>query len=118
MTKNILNFIVTIIIAYILSLFMDWYSVMIAAFLSSLLISLKRLAVFVIPFLAILLFWATYSFALSNANDFTMANRIAVLLPVGGSAYLLLLVTGIIGGIAAGISAVFGKQLSITLKKL
>ena len=73
MTKNFLNFIVTIILAYVLSLFLDWYSVMIAAFFSSLAISLKRFAVFVIPFLAILLFWAIYSFVLSNANDFTMS---------------------------------------------
>ncbi len=117
MNRNIINFVVTIIIAYILSLFMDWYSVMIAAFLSALLISLKRTAVFFIPFLAILLFWTIYSFVLGNANDFTMANRIAVLLPLGGNSYLLILVTGIIGGITAGIAAVFGKQLRLISKK-
>jgi hypothetical protein len=38
------------------------------------------------------------------------------LLPLGGSWFLLILVTGIIGGIAAGISAVFGKQVASILK--
>ena len=53
---------------------------------------------------------------LGNANDFILANKIAVLLPLGGSSFLLILVTGIIGGIAAGISAVFGKQVASILK--
>lgn len=117
MTKNIINFVITIILAFILSLFMDWYSVMIAAFLSGLLISLKRAAVFFVPFIAILLFWSICSFLLSNANDFIMANRIALLLPLKGNVYLLILLTGIVGGIAAGIAAIFGKQLSVVNKK-
>jgi hypothetical protein len=54
---------------------------------------------------------------LSSANDFTLAKRISVLLPLGGNPYLLILVTGIIGGIAAGFAAIFGKQLSLAIKK-
>ena len=72
---------------------------------------------FFVPFLAILLFWAIYSFILSSSNDYTLSKRIAVLLPLGGSPYILMLVTGIIGGVAAGIAAIFGKQLSLALKK-
>lgn len=115
MTKNITNFIVTIFIAYLLSLFMPWWSVMIAATATALFITLKKAAVFFIPFLAILLFWFLYSYLLSSGNDFTLAKRIAVLLPLDGNPYVLMLVTGIIGGLAAGISAIFGKQLSLVL---
>mgnify|MGYP007095113941 FL=1 len=68
------------------------------------------------PFIAITFFWMAYAFYLGNANDFILANKIAVLLPLGGSSFLLILVTGIIGGIAAGISAVFGKQVASILK--
>jgi hypothetical protein len=50
------------------------------------------------------------AFWLSNANDFILANKIAVLLPLNGNAFLLILVTGVIGGLAAGISGIFGKQ--------
>jgi hypothetical protein len=38
-------------------------------------------------------------------------------LPLGGNPYTLMLVTGFVGGLAAGIAAVFGKQLSLVLKK-
>lgn len=116
MSKNIINFIVTIILAYVLSLVLPWWSVMTAALATSLFIPLKKAAVFFIPFLAILLFWFVFSFILSRGNDFILAKRIAVLLPLGGNPYVLMLVTGIIGGLAAGIVAVFGKQLGLVLK--
>ena len=117
MKANTTNFIVTIVLALLLSLFLPWWSVMIAALATALFMPLKKTAVFFVPFIAILLFWAVYSFILSSGNDYTLAKRIAVLLPLGGNAYLLMLVTGVVGGLAAGIAAVFGKQLNLTLNK-
>ena len=117
MKANTTNLIVTLVLALLLSLFLPWWSVMIAALATALFMPLKNTAVFFVPFIAILLFWAVYSFILSSGNDYTLAKRIAVLLPLGGNAYLLMLVTGVVGGLASGIAAVFGKQLSLTLKK-
>ncbi|WP_298901613.1 hypothetical protein [uncultured Psychroserpens sp.] len=111
--EHIINFIVTILLAFILSQFLPWWSIMVAGFVSALFFSLKKLAVFVVPFLAILLFWSVYAFIASSGNDFTLAKKISVLLSLGGNPYLLILVTGIIGGLAAGISALLGKQLSL-----
>ncbi len=117
MKANTTNFIISIVLAIILSLFLPWWSVMTAALASALFVPLKRAAVFFVPFFAILLFWAVYSFMLSSGNDYTLAKRIAVLLDLGGNPYVLMLVTGIVGGLAAGIAAIFGKQLSLVLKK-
>ena len=117
MSKNITNFIVTILLACVLSLFLPWWSVMTAALTAALFIPLNKAAVFFVPFLAIFLFWAVYGYMLSSGNDFTLAKRIAVLLPLGGNPYVLLLVTGMVGGLAAGIAAILGKQLSLLLKK-
>ncbi|WP_299112819.1 hypothetical protein [uncultured Winogradskyella sp.] len=117
MNKNIINFIATILLALILSLFLPWWSVMTAALTTALFIPLKKSAVFFVPFLAILLFWAVYSFILSSGNDYTLTKRIAVLIPLGGNPYVLMLVTGCVGGLAAGIAAIFGKQLSLSLEK-
>jgi hypothetical protein len=116
MKVNTSNFIVTLVLAIVLSLFFSWWSVMIATFVTALCIPLKKTAVFFVPFLAILLFWTVYSFILSSSNDYTLAKRIAILLPLGGNPYLLMLVTGSVGGIAAGIAAISGKQLSIVIK--
>ena len=117
MSKNIFNFVATILIAYLLSLFMPWWSVMTAALATALFIPLKKAAVFFVPFLAILVFWFIYSYLLSSTNDFTLAKRIAVLLPLEGNPYVLILVASIVGGLAAGVSAIFGKQLGLILKK-
>ncbi len=110
MKKNIINFIATIFFAAILSQFLPWWSIMVTAFITGFLLSLKRTAVFTIPFLAITLLWIVHSFWLGNANDFILAKKIAVLLPLKGNPYLLILVTGLIGGLAAGVAGIFGKQ--------
>lgn len=113
MIKIVLNFVVTIILALILSSFLPWWSVMTAALATSLFIPLKRAAVFFVPFIAILIFWSIYSFYLSSTNDFIMATRIATLLKIGNNPYLLILLTGTIGGVAAGVAAIFGRQLAL-----
>ncbi|WP_273567944.1 hypothetical protein [Maribacter halichondriae] len=117
MRKNILNFIITILVAVVLSQFLPWWSIMVAGFLTGFSIPLKRIAVFLVPFLAIALFWAVSAYMISSGNDFTLAKRIAVLFPLDGNVNLLLLITGIIGGLAAGIAALFGKQCQLLFKK-
>ena len=117
MKSKILNFVATIVLAIVFSFFLPWWSVMLAAFIAAVVFSLKRAAVFFTPFLAVLIFWAAYSFLLANDNEFILAKKIAVLLPLGGSPSLLILVTGIVGGLAAGIAGVFGKQCLVLVKK-
>ncbi|WP_411894487.1 hypothetical protein [Winogradskyella sp. A2] len=113
MNKNIINFIATIIIAYVLSLFMGWYSVMIASIITAFLIPLKRFTVFLVPFLAIFILWVVLSYLMGSSNDFILGERIADLLSLNGNVYLLLIITGLVGGIASGVAAIFGKQLSV-----
>ena len=117
MNKFILNLISTLVLALIFSFFMPWWSVMLAAFLAAVIFPLKGISVFFIPFLGIFCFWLGYTFMLSSNNDFTLASKIAVLLPLGGNAYVLIAVTAAIGGIAAGIAGVFGQQCKELLKK-
>lgn len=118
MKKNSLNFLATLIIAVVLSQFLPWWSVMLAAFLTALFISLKRFAVFFVPFVAILIFWIAYAFLVSSSNDYILAKRVAELLPLNGIPWLLMLITGIVGGLAAGIAAVFGKQCRFMFGKI
>ena len=68
MSNKTANFLGTILLAVVLSLFMPWWAIMVAAFLTGLLVPLKRTSVFVVPFLAILVYWSVYSFIQSSAN--------------------------------------------------
>lgn len=110
MKKNFINFSITILSAFILSFLLPWWSIMVAAFVASLLFPLKKSSIFFVPFIAIAVLWIAQSFYLSNGNDFILAKKIAILLPLNGHVTVLILITGIIGGLAAGVSGVFGKQ--------
>ena len=114
---QLINFAVTIIVALILSQFLPWWSVMVAGFVSALFFSLKRAAVFVVPFLAIFIFWSVYAYVVASKNDFILSKKISELLSLGGSEYLLILVTGLVGGLAAGFAAILGKQLSAMVRR-
>ena len=111
MKTTLTNFILTMVLVVILSMFLPWWHIMVASMITSYLIPLQKIKVFLIPFLAVFIIWMLHTFWLSYSNDFILANKIAVLLPLNGNPYLLVLVTAIIGGLAAGISGVFGNQL-------
>ncbi|KYG79891.1 hypothetical protein AWW67_11315 [Roseivirga seohaensis] len=108
--KTFINIILTVLIAFILGLFLPWWSVMIAGFIMGAVVGLKKASSFFVPFLAIALLWIVNAWFLAQPNDFTMTKKIAVLLPLEGNTFLLFLITGIIGGIAAGVAGVFGNQ--------
>jgi len=116
MNKKTINFVLTLFLAYIFALFLPWWSVMVVAFITSFLIPLRKASVFIIPFLAVALLWIIQSWLLSSANDYTLARKIATLLSLGENPALLIAVTGIVGGLAAGIAGVFGKQCKLVLK--
>ena len=111
MKSKLINLTATVIIAIVLSFFLPWWNVMIAAIITGYFVPLKKTSVFTIPFIAIFLYWTIYAFILSNANDFILAKKIAELLQLHGNAYVLILVTGFLGGLTSGISGVFGNQI-------
>ncbi len=116
MNRNILNFSLTILLTFFFSIFMPWWSVMLASFITSLLISLKKIMVFLIPFFAVFCYWAVYCYFLSSSNDFILAMKISKLIGIGGSPYLLIIISATIGGISSGTSAIFGNQLITNFK--
>ena len=116
MNRNISNFSLTILLAFTFSVFLPWWSIMLASFISSLLISLEKIMVFLIPFFAVFIYWAVYSYLLSSSNDFILARKISELVNIGGSPYLLIIFSAAIGGISSGASAIFANQIKINLK--
>ena len=109
--KKTTNFALTVLLALVFSFFLPWWGVMLAALLAGAIVRLRNVSAFFVPFLAIALFWIVYAWMLGNANDFILAKKIADLFALNGNVYLLLLVTGVIGGLSAGIAGVFGNQL-------
>jgi hypothetical protein len=107
------NFIVSVFVIIFLSSllqpFLPWYIVAAVAFVTGYFIKQSPLSAFAAGFVAIFLLWISYAFVLSHANNDLLARKVATLLPMGGHVSLLLLVTGIIGGLVSGLSALTGR---------
>lgn len=115
--KNFINLILTATLAWLLSLITPWWGIMIAALIVSFLIPLKKTAAFFIPFLAVFLLWGAQAYLLSSNNDFIMGEKIAELFSLNGNALLLILITAVIGGLAAALAGLLGKQLKTVLSR-
>lgn len=110
--KKLLYLISTAALAWALTLIIPWWGIMIAALVTSFFIAPKNSSAFWIPFVAIGLLWGLQAFIMSEPNDFIMAERIARLFPLEGNVTLLILVTSVIGGVAAGFSGLLGSALA------
>jgi len=110
MTRLVSSFAITLILVYVLSFFLPWWSLMLVAFTTGWLIPLGKFTQFFIPFLSVTLLWMLQAYALSSANDFILSKKIATLLMLDGQISLLIFITGLIGGLSAGISGTLGYQ--------
>jgi len=113
MKRILIHSIISIALALLFQLFTPWWGVAMATAISSFIIRLKGGWVFFAPFIAIGLFWAVQAYLISAANDFILAQKIAVLLPLDGNVSLLLLFTAIIGGLVAGLGSLSGRALKV-----
>lgn len=89
---------------------LPWWSIMALSALGALLFTSKALSAFTIAFFIITAEWLIYSWWINQNNDFIMANRIAQLFQLNGG-LILLLVSALIAGIAAGFAATSGALL-------
>ena len=115
--KFVINIILTILFAIALHFLLPWWSVMLAAFLAGAIVRQKKAAVFFAPFLAIALLWWTNATLIVYQADDVLVTKVATLFPLGGNTFLLILITGLIGGIAAGVAGVSGQQFRKLLVK-
>ena len=107
------NFIVSVMVivfaSTLLQPFLPWYVIAGVAFGAGYLIKQSAGAAFAAGFVAIFLLWVAYAFVLSHANNDLLARKVATLLPFKGQVYLLIIVTGIIGGLVSGFAALSGR---------
>lgn len=115
--KYIVSTILTAAIAFALGLFLPWWSVAIAGFSTGLLIPNTRILSCISAFTGVFMLWFVLAFTISTSNDHILAHRISLLVLKKDSPFLLMAVTGIIGGITAGLSAFSGRSLAIILNK-
>jgi hypothetical protein len=107
-------FLATLLIAllsFIAGLFLPWWSIAIVAFLVALLLQQGIGRSFLAGFAGIFLLWALVAFWIDVKNESLLSHKIAQLFPLGGSSYLLILITALIGALVGGFAAMAGSSL-------
>jgi len=108
--KNFFFSIVIILTAsMVLQQFLPWWIIVLPAFSVGFFYEQKSLVAFLSGFIAVFVVWSFYAFFLSAANDDILAKKVAMLLPLQGKVWLLLIVTGIVGGLVSGFAALSGS---------
>jgi len=108
MAKYILSILVTALLSFVSGLYLPWWGIAIAAFLVSAAIPQKPGYSFLSGFLGVFLLWEVLAWWIDNKNNGILSQKIAVLIPLGGSTVLLIVITSLVGALVAGSAALAG----------
>lgn len=106
----LLSFIAGIYIPY-------WWFFAVVAFLVAVLIQQKGFKAFFAGFLALFILWFVLAFWIDLVNESVLSVKIASILPLDGSKWILMVVTAFIGALVAGFAALSGSYLRSSSSK-
>lgn len=111
--KFFIQVIFIIIIAFILELFLPWWSIAVAAFAGGMLFNTR--ANFLAGFLAIAILWAVKALLIENSAAAPLTERVATIFMT--TKPVLFILTSVIGGLVAGFAAMTGSALHKSRRK-
>jgi len=101
----------TIILAFLFGLWLPWWSIAVASFVTAVLFRLTSVKSFLVGFVGVFILWGVLALWIDIKNQSILSRKIAMVLPLGGSSFLLILVTAFIGALVAGCAALSGSFL-------
>lgn len=107
--KFLAAMILTALISFVACLFFPWWTIAVAAFLVAALIHQQPGKAWLAAFLGLFILWTVLATWKDNSNEGILSKRIAELFPLGGSSFMLIIVTGLIGALVAGFAALSGS---------
>ena len=112
------SFLLTALLSFIAGIYISyWWFFAVIAFLVALLIHQRGFKAFFAGFLALFILWFALAFWIDLVNEGVLSVKIASLLPLGGSKWLLMIITAFVGGLVAGFAALSGSYLRSTSPK-
>ena len=106
------SFLLTALLSFIAGIYISyWWFFAVVAFLVAALIHQKGYKAFFAGFLALFILWFVLAFWMDFVNEGVLSVKIASILQLDGSKWLLMLVTAFIGGLVAGFAALSGSYL-------
>jgi len=106
------SFLLTALLSFIAGIYISyWWFFAVVAFLVAALIHQKGYKAFFAGFLALFFLWFVLAFWMDLSNKGVLSVKIAAILQLDGSKWLLMTVTACIGGLIAGFAALSGSYL-------
>jgi len=109
--RFILALFLTALLAIALGTFLPWWTIAIAAFSVALAVPVKAWLSFLAGFLGVFVGWIAIAIVRDATNDGILSQKIATILPLGGSSVALILLSGFIGALVGGFAALSGAYL-------
>ncbi len=109
--KFLLSFLLIAVISFIACIYFPWWSITLVALLAIVLVPQRPLSAFLAGFLALFVLWSSLAYYISMKNDNILAHKVSLLILKSDSPVSLVLLTGLIGGIVAGLAALAGSFL-------
>lgn len=113
--KFTIKIILTAVISFLLQQLLPWWAIAVAAFLVAIFIRSSGFSDFMAGFLGVGLLWLVMAWWIDMETDSLLTQKIAALLSVN-KAYIIIMITGLIGGIVGGFGALSAHFLRKTLK--
>jgi len=105
-------------LAYVMLLNFPWWILVVVAFVVSALLPTNDLGAFLSGFLGIGLLWLVMAWKIDVETGSILSSKIAKILPAGGDTTILIILSGIIGGVVGGFSSLSGNLFrKIFIKK-
>ena len=109
--KFLVSLILIILLSFAACLYLPWWTIAPVAFIVTLLIPQSPGSSFLCAFLAIFIFWSLLTFSMSLSNEHILASKVSQVMIGMESHPLLILATGLIGGLVAGFAGLSGSLL-------
>ena len=109
--KFLISTLLIVLLSFLSGLYLPWWGIALAAFLVSALVPQRPGLSFLSGFLALFLLWASLAWAMDASNNSILSVKIAQILPLGGSSFLLILVTALVGALVGGGAALTASYL-------
>ena len=111
--KLVSAIVLTGFLAFVVGLYsaLPWWSFVFTSGIVAIAIHQQGGRAFLSGFLGLFVLWAGMALLKDTANEHILSTKVAQILPLGGSYPVLILVTGIIGGLVSGLAALTGSYL-------
>jgi len=109
--KLLVAIIVTALLSFVSGLYLPWWTIALAAFVSVLVIPLASGRAFLAGSLGVFLLWFLLALWIDVKNQHILSKKIAEIFHLGGSSFAIILVTAFIGSLVGGLGALSASFL-------